>query len=249
MRIVFAALLAFCLAWSVQAEERVRVDVELVLAADGSGSIDDDELAFQRQGYARAITSSEVLTAIERGLIGSIAIAYMEWGGPASQHLIVDWHMISDLESAADFANKLVTAPRAASGWNSISGAIDFSVTLIETNRFFGERLVIDVSGDGPNIGGRPVVLARDDAVAKGITINALAIKRPGGGYRGPGGIPLEMHYRRDVIGGPGAFVEIADESRTFEQAVRSKLLNEIAFDVPPDSPFRLRQASLERVD
>ncbi|MEM8877979.1 MAG: DUF1194 domain-containing protein, partial [Pseudomonadota bacterium] len=175
--------------------ERTRVDVELVLAADGSGSIDDDELAFQRSGYAKAITSNQVIAVIQRGLRGRIAVAYTEWGGPDSQHLIVDWHVISDLESAAVFANALVSSPRAARGYNSISGAIDFAVGLIERNTYAGERLVIDVSGDGPNIGGRPVQLARDDAVNKGITINGRVINRPGGGDRGPGGIPLEEHY------------------------------------------------------
>ena len=217
--------------------DRTRVDVELVLAADGSGSIDDDELAFQRSGYAKAITSGQVIAVIQRGFRGRIAIAYVEWGGPDSQHLIVDWHVISDLESAATFANALMSAPRAARGYNSISGAIDFSVGLIERNTYNGERLVIDVSGDGPNIGGRPVQLARDDAVNKGITINGLVIKRPGGGYRGPGGIPLEEHYKRDVIGGPGAFVEVADENRSFEEAVRSKLVNEIAGIGPDTAP------------
>ena len=222
--------------------ERMRVDVELVLAADGSGSIDDDELAFQRRGYANAITSDEVLTVIQRGLRGRIALAYVEWGGPGSQHVIVDWQVTSDLETAANFANDLISAPRAARGYNSISQAIDFSVGLIERNIYNGERLVIDISGDGPNIGGRPVQLSRDDAVAKGITINGLVIKRPGGGYRGPGGIPLEEHYKRDVVGGPGAFVEVADENRSFEEAVRSKLINEIAdLGVPagPDIPIR----------
>lgn len=145
-----------------------EVDVELVLAADGSGSIDDDELALQRRGYADAIRSPEVLDAIRSGLTGRIAIAYIEWGGPFSQHVIVDWTVVSDEASAAAFAEALVTRPRAASGYNSISAAIDFSVNLIETNAHDGMRKVIDVSGDGPNIGGRPVQAARDDAVAKG---------------------------------------------------------------------------------
>jgi hypothetical protein len=206
----------------------MRVDVELVLAADGSGSIDDDELAFQRSGYAKAITSNQVIAVIQRGLRQRIAVAYVEWGGPDSQHLIVDWHVIVTLRVPL-FSPTRWSQRRAARGYNSISGAIDFSVGLIERNTYNGERLVIDVSGDGPNIGGRPVQLARDDAVAKGITINGLVIKRPGGGYRGPGGIPLEEHYKRDVVGGPGAFVEVADENRSFEEAVRSKLVNEIA--------------------
>ncbi|WP_075218110.1 DUF1194 domain-containing protein [Mongoliimonas terrestris] len=210
----------------VRAEE---VDLELVLAADGSGSIDDDELALQRRGYADAIVSEEVLDAVEAGLIGKIAIAYVEWGGPTSQHVIVDWHVVSDLASAKVFAEKVTTRPRAAYGYNSISAAIDFSVYLIENNAYDGLKAVIDVSGDGPNIGGRPVQAARDDAVAKGITINGLVIQRPGGMVRRVNGEPLSTHYERDVIGGPGAFVVVADETTSFPEAVRRKMVLEIA--------------------
>lgn len=206
-----------------------EVDLELVLAADGSGSIDDDELALQRRGYADAIMSEEVLDAVGAGLVGKIAIAYVEWGGPTSQHVIVDWHVVSDLASAKVFADKVVTRPRAAYGYNSISAAIDFSVHLIENNAFEGLKAVIDVSGDGPNIGGRPVQAARDDAVAKGITINGLVIQRPGGMVRRVNGEPLSTHYERDVIGGPGAFVVVADETTSFPEAVRRKMVLEIA--------------------
>lgn len=206
-----------------------QVDVELVLAADGSGSIDDAELALQRKGYADAITSPEVLDAIGSGLLGKIAIAYVEWGGPASQHVIVDWHVVSDVVSAREFAEKLVTRPRAASGYNSISAAIDFSVHLMETNVQQGLKKVIDVSGDGPNIGGRPVQAARDDAVAKGVTINGLVIASPGGMVRRVAGEPLDVHYSRDIIGGPGAFVMIAERTETFPEVVRRKMVLEIA--------------------
>ncbi|WP_181704301.1 DUF1194 domain-containing protein [Chthonobacter albigriseus] len=206
-----------------------EVDVELVLAADGSGSIDDDELALQRRGYADAIVSREVLDAIASGVHGRIAIAYVEWGGPGSQHVIVDWMVVSDIGSARAFADALVTRPRAARGYNSISAAIDFSVHLIETNAHEGLKKVIDVSGDGPNIGGRPVQAARDDAVAKGITINGLVIVRPGGMVRRVAGEPLDVHYERDVIGGPGAFVMTAGETASFPEVVRRKMALEIA--------------------
>lgn len=205
------------------------VDVELALAADGSGSIDDDELRLQRQGYAEALASAEVLAAIRSGTVGAIAVVYVEWGGPQSQHVIADWQVIRDAASAQAFGDRLIASPRAARGYNSISAAIDFSVGLIETNGYRGLRRVIDVSGDGPHIGGRPVEAARDEAVAKGIVINALAILRPGGGIAARGGQPLADHYREAVIGGPGAFVEIADESRSFREAVRRKIVNEIA--------------------
>lgn len=206
-----------------------EVDLELVLAADGSGSIDADELALQRKGYADALLSPEVQRAIRSGLLGKIAIAYVEWGGPYSQHVIVEWHVVQDVVSAQVFADKLVTRPRAAVGYNSISAAIDFSADLIERNAFDGRQKVIDVSADGPNIGGREVTEARDDAVAKGITINGLVISRPGGQVRRVWGEPLTEHFRRDVIGGPGAFIVTVDETTSFQEAVRRKLVLEIA--------------------
>lgn len=205
------------------------VDLELVFAADGSGSIDDDELRLQRKGWADALTSPDVLAAIRDGAIGSIAVAYMEWGGPSSQVLIVDWHVIRDAASAGVFSSKLVAAPRGATGYNSISNAIDFSVRLVEGNVHEGTRKLIDVSGDGPNTGGRSLQAARQDALGKGFTINALAIRRPGGRPGGPGGMALEDYYAKEVIGGPGSFVEIADETRPFAVAARRKLLTEIA--------------------
>jgi hypothetical protein len=205
------------------------VDLELVFAADGSGSIDEDELRLQRKGWGDALTSREVLDGIKDGPIGAVAVAYMEWGGPQSQVLIVDWHVIRDEASARIFAEKLIAAPRGATGYNSISNAIDFSVRLVESNAHEGSRRVIDVSGDGPNMGGRSLEAARGDALAKGFVINALSIRRAGGRPGGPGGMPLEDYYRDNVIGGPGSFVEIADETRPFALAARRKLLTEIA--------------------
>ncbi|MEM1045217.1 MAG: DUF1194 domain-containing protein [Pseudomonadota bacterium] len=228
-----AATLAGLLPRHGLAVEPFNVDVELVLAADGSGSIDNDELAFQRDGYAQAVTSEDVLNAIRSGVHGAIALAYVEWGGPASQHTIVDWMIVRDADSAKAFADALRARPRAAIGYNSISAAIDYSVGLLETNDARGLRRVIDVSGDGPNIGGRSVRAARDDAVARGITVNGLVIQRPGGGYRGPSGEPLDVHYRNDVIGGPGSFVMVAGGELDFAEAVRRKMVLEIAGRVP----------------
>jgi Protein of unknown function (DUF1194) len=222
-----SVLILGLLATAARAES---VDLELVFAADGSGSIDDEELRLQRKGWADALTSKDVLDGIKDGPLGAIAVAFMEWGGPSSQVLIVDWHVIRDAASAQVFADKLIGAPRGAFGYNSISNAIDFSVRLVETNSHEGTRRVIDVSGDGPNMNGRSMEAARADALAKGFTINALAIRRPGSGRPGgPGGMALEDYYGQSVIGGPGSFVEIADETRPFAVAARRKLLTEIA--------------------
>ncbi|MEQ9491226.1 MAG: DUF1194 domain-containing protein [Alphaproteobacteria bacterium] len=215
------------------AAQQQPLDLELVLAADGSGSIDDEELALQRQGYADAITDPTILDIIQSGYYGSIAVVYVEWGGPFSQHTIVDWTVISDEASARSFATALLAAPRQAEGYNSISAVIDYAVTLIETNPFAGLRRIIDVSGDGPNIGGRSVRAARDDAVNMGITINALVVKARGGGFPGLGGEALVDHYERDVIGGLGAFVKVADETTGFGEAIRQKMILEIAINRP----------------
>ncbi|MBK1696990.1 DUF1194 domain-containing protein [Rhodovibrio salinarum] len=208
---------------------RRLVDVELVLAADGSGSIDDDELATQRRGYADALAHPRVLQAIQGGYHGRIALTYIEWGGPRSQHTIVDWQEIANGDDAKAFGDALVTAPRAARGWNSISGAIAYGHQKIDENRFAGHRKVIDISGDGPQRGGPSLGLTRQQAVEAGITINALVVRRPGGGYPGPGGMPLHTHYERDVIGGRGAFVMTADTEIGFTDAILNKLIQEIA--------------------
>ncbi len=229
MRTVLLALLV-AFSFPALAEE---VDVELVLAADGSGSIDDDELALQRRGYAEAITSAEVLGAIGSGPVGAIAITYVEWGGAASQHTIVDWHVVRDAASAAVFTDKLVSSPRQAYGYNSISGAIAYAADRIRENSYEGLSRVIDVSGDGPQIGGPPLAETRAAALAEGITINGLVIARPGGGVRGPGGISLSEHYARDVIGGPASFVMVAEGTGRFADAVRRKLIQEIALADP----------------
>jgi hypothetical protein len=229
MRSILRSLFILCLLTVAARAE--PVDLELVFAADGSGSIDTEELRLQRKGWADALTSPEVLDGIRNGgAAGAIAVAYMEWGGPSSQVLIVDWHVIRDEAGAKVFADKLMSAPRGATGYNSISNAIDFSVRLVESNAHEGTRKVIDVSGDGPNMGGRSLEPARADALAKGFTINALAIRRPGSGRPGgPGGMPLEDYYAQNVIGGPGSFVETADETQPFAVAARRKLLTEIA--------------------
>ncbi|HEV2605200.1 MAG TPA: DUF1194 domain-containing protein [Microvirga sp.] len=226
LRCLAALALIVGLALPARAEP---VDLELVFAADGSGSIDDDELRLQRKGWADALTSRDVLDGIKDGPLGAIAVAYMEWGGPQSQVLIVDWHVVRDEATARVFADKLLGAPRGATGYNSISNAIDFSVRLVEGNAHDGTRKIIDVSGDGPNMGGRSLEAARADALAKGFTINALAIRRSGGRPGGPGGMSLEDYYAQAVIGGPGAFVEIANETQPFALAARRKLLTEIA--------------------
>lgn len=229
-----------------QSQDRT-VDLELVLAADGSGSIDDDELRLQREGYGQAMMHPRVLEAIQFGPRGRIAVAYVEWGAPESQHTIVDWTIISDLVSATRFAQALIEAPRAAFGYNSISNALTYSADLIKSNDIASIRRIIDVSADSGNFGGIPIELARDTVVQSGITINGLAIGRPGsgrptGGNRGYG--TLENYFAQVVIGGAGAFVVVAGEELSFAEAVQRKLILEIASNEPTGPLRRVAKTS-----
>lgn len=223
---ILALFLIFAAPMQAAAE---KVDVELVFAVDGSGSIDENEFRLQRAGYAAAITHRDILTTITSGAHRRIAVAFIEWGGEGSIHTIVDWMVIADAASAKAFASRLLAAPRRALGYNSISGAILKATAMIASNKYDGTRKIIDVSGDGPQIGGPPLVPARAAALSQGITINALVVAFRGGVIGGGGGLPLSEHYRREIIGGRGAFVMIADNKRRFAISILQKLVREIA--------------------
>jgi hypothetical protein len=218
------------------------VDLELVLLAAATGSIDDREIFFQRQGYADAITDPDILSAIALGHDGRIAVTYVEWGDQHSQEIVAPWTIIDGPESAARFAEVLTSTPRMAFGRNAIGSAITFAHLLIESNNINGFRRVIDFSGDSANSwNGISVEVARQAAIANDIVINGLAIL-----CRDCSGRPvyydLEEAYRRDIIGGPAAFVVTADDMESFATAVRKKLLLEIA-GVPDEDTFHQRLA------
>ncbi len=213
--------------------EDVRVDIELVLAVDVSRSMTPRELEIQRRGYAEALVSKEVTDAIARGVYGQIALTYIEWAGVFSQREIVGWTLIRTPEDAQAFADKLTAEFNEALRRTSISGVIDHARSLFNLNGFNGLSHVIDISGDGPNNMGRPVSRARDQAVDRGITINGLPLMtREGMGSQFH--LPdLDLYYSNCVIGGPRSFVIPVLEWDAFPEAVRRKLVLELAGSVP----------------
>ncbi|MBU3730964.1 MAG: DUF1194 domain-containing protein [Beijerinckiaceae bacterium] len=227
----------------------IDVDVELVLAVDVSYSMDPEEQKLQREGYIEALNSPEILKAIAKGVNGKIAVAYVEWAGTNSREIVADWHIIDSAESAAVFTRKLVDKPTRRLSRTSISGVIDFAVPMFASNNMRGLKQVIDISGDGSNNQGRPVERARDDALAQGIVINGLPImlNRPVVGYRDVE--PLDHYYADCVVGGPGSFVIPIREREQFVEAIRTKILLEIASI--PDDPLPIQKAQLKtpRVD
>lgn len=210
-----------------------RVDVLLVLAADVSRSMNEVKFKLQRSGYAAAFSNPRVIEAIRAGPSGRIAVAFVEWSGPLSQKVVIGWTAISNDKTARLFGDRVVEAPRAFANSTSISAGIDFAMTQLDRAPYEAPRRVIDVSGDGDNNSGRGVTAARDEAIAKGVTINGLVIltEPPSSSYSNHTNPPdgLANYYRNNVIGGDGAFVVVAENFNSFGNAIIKKLIVEIA--------------------
>lgn len=231
-----STLIAFGLFLSTSATAqptKIPVDLELVLAVDVSGSVDEEEAALQRQGYVDALRHPDVIRAITSGFLRRVGVTYFEWAGDHPEKPVIGWRLIEDAKSADQFADELASKPVGVGPWTSISNAITFSMAMFEASPFEGTRRIIDISGDGPNNVGPPVTLLRDQTVAKRIAINGLPImnNRPNFGR-----IPmpnLDLYYRNCVIGGPGGFIVVANGFKDFARAIRRKLVLEIA-DLQP---------------
>jgi hypothetical protein len=234
-------LLLLLLAAPTVTKSAEPVDLLLVLAADVSRSVDQPKFQLQREGYAAAIADKRVLEAITGGRNRRIAVTFVEWSGISSQKVLIDWTVIDDADAARKFGDQLIELPRSFAERTSISGGIDFSMALLNRSPYQAARRTIDVSGDGTNNSGRDITLARDEAIAAGVTINGLVIlsERPmpwnPEHTNPPGG--LAEYYRNNVVGGPGAFVVVAENFNSFGQAIVKKLIAEIAELAPPTAP------------
>jgi hypothetical protein len=230
-----------------------RVDLLLALAMDVSRSMSQPKFQLQREGYAAAITNPQVLNAIKSGPHQKIAFCFIDWSGPGEQKLLIDWSIIDGPSSSQRFGDLIVRSPRSFFNSTSIAGGIDFAADQIARAPFDAETRAIDVSGDGTNNSGRDVRAARDQAVAKGIIINGLAIltdiqlaQNPQH-TNPPGG--LEKYYRDFVIGGEGSFVMVAEDFSSFGRAMVKKLIAEIAGrEVPRHAASIDRNAETARI-
>lgn len=205
------------------------VDVELVLAVDVSLSMSPGELEIQRAGYAAALRDKAVIDAIRSGLHGRIAVTYFEWAGNTTQHLIVPWTLIQTAQDAEAVAEKLTSSPSNSARRTSISAGLEFAEDLFAESGFQGVKRVVDVSGDGPNNQGAPVTEIRDRLVGQGVVINGLPLMTNGGLNSGYDVEDLDVYYQKCVIGGPGAFMIPVNEWEQFPEAIRRKLVLELA--------------------
>ncbi|MBV9458955.1 MAG: DUF1194 domain-containing protein, partial [Bradyrhizobium sp.] len=221
-------------------DAKATVDVELILAVDVSYSMDMDELAIQREGYAQAIVSKEFLQALKSGPNGKISITYFEWAASSDQKVIIPWRLIDGPETADAVSADILKTPVRRASRTSISGAIYFAMPLFDEDPYHGLRRVIDISGDGPNNNGAPVTGARDEALSKGIVINGLPIMVKEPSYSTMDIDNLDWYYEDCVTGGPGSFVVAIKDREKFKEAIRTKLLMEVAGKQPERSVVRV---------
>jgi hypothetical protein len=251
MRFIVSLLLVLFVLIPPAAKAQTEVDLALVLAVDMSGSMDSEEQTLQREGFVEAFRSTMIHDAIREGVHGRIAVVYLEWADTLSRKVAIPWTVIDGPKTARDFADRLSRSPIWQERGTSISGAIDASVKLLDESRVEPVRRVIDISGDGANNQGRPLPAARDEALAKGITINGLPLilKRPNSFDIES----LDIYYRDCVIGGPGAFMIPIRRREQFAEAIRDKLIREITGLVgePEIIPVQVerRLDCLKRVD
>ena len=246
--LLLAVLCALVPAARISSAE-MPVDLELVLAVDVSDSIDRNEARLQRNGYIAALTDPAIVAAIRGGPLGRIALSYVEYAGNGHYKVVVDWVAIDGPDAARAFAARLAAAPIETQLRTSISDAILLSLPRFSANGFAGTRRIIDVSGDGPNNSGALVTGARDAAVAAGVTVNGLPILPQPGETETHGAIrELDLYYEDCVIGGIGAFIVIAEGYETFADAIRRKLIREIAGTTAP-RPTILSAAARQQRD
>ncbi|WP_339854336.1 DUF1194 domain-containing protein [uncultured Nisaea sp.] len=244
-KVAFGALLAVALtpvsssAQTLSQASPQLVDLKLLLAVDVSGSIDFWEADLQRDGYVKALKDDTVINTILSGQTGRIALGYVEWAGGDHQRVLLDWTLIDSRAAAHAAADSIRERPHMAGRRTSIGNMLTYATNWFRDARFFSERQVIDISGDGPNNTGVKVDKARDLAIASGITINALPILNE---RQSPYGFPklvdLDVYYEECVIGGDGAFIIVAKGIRSFAAAVRRKMILEIA-GLVPERPVR----------
>jgi hypothetical protein len=216
-------------AQSADTKDQVSVDVELIIGVDVSNSMDIDELEVQREGYAQAIVSEEFLQALKTGPNKKLAVTYFHWSASTDQKIVIPWRVIDGPETADAVAREIMKTAVQKGSSTSISGAIRFAMPLFDQNPYRGLRRVIDISGDGPNNNGAPVTGARDAALERGITINGLPIMVENSSFSIVNIDNLDLYYEDCVIGGPGSFVVPIKHRNEFKQAIRIKLISEVA--------------------
>jgi len=221
-----------------------HVDIALVINTDVSYSVDENEARFQREGAIAAFRNPDVIKAIQAGSLGRIAVTYLDFSSYSMNKIVAPWHIVHDAASAEAFADLLAIAPRTLGVQTSISSGLEMAEHLLETSGYVATKRVIDVSGDGPNNEGHLVDKVRDEIVAKGIVINGLPIMTPADQFDVYYLPDLDKYYAGCVIGGNGAFIQVAHGFEDLARALRRKLILEISDARTPANPLVIKVAA-----
>ncbi|BBE73303.1 DUF1194 domain-containing protein [Oharaeibacter diazotrophicus] len=244
---VALAILVCCATASTGRGAPEPVDLELVLLADVSDSMDRAERTLQRRGYAAAFRDPSVADAVATGPIGRIAVTYVEYADVGLSRVVVPWAVLATAEDSRRFADAVEAAPLHGQSRTSISAALTFAAQLIDDNDVEGVRRVVDVSGDGPNNQGEPLPAARAAVLGRGIVINGLPIRFDPDDPGDPLTRRFDMrrlpdYYEDCVIGGPDSFMVTVTGRADLMEGIRRKLAMEIAgLPTPPILRVALR--------
>lgn len=230
-----AALALMALIWAAPGAAQQQCRLALVLALDVSASVDAEEYDLQRLGLAAALDAPDVRDAILRGQGGPVALAVFEWSGRFQQQMHLDWSL---LDSHADIDRAVLALGNISRSYEgfptSVGQALGYAASLLRRGPTC-DRKVIDISGDGVNNYGYGPKQAYRHFPLRDVQVNGLVIL---------GDDPeVEAFYRREVVSGPGAFVELSNGFDGFRAAMTRKLFREIndlmlgAHDVPRLSP------------
>ena len=231
MRVVLALIYLFFA--QVTLAQPVEVDVKIVISVDASGSIDPAEFRLQIDGIAAALRDGSVQRAVQAGPKGKVLAAVLIWSDAAYPKYPTGWFELRTPETFEAFAAEVEKfkssapgVPAIGGGGTNIGDGLIYAINMLEDNPVPATRLVIDVSGDGPESkpwieGAVELPAARRIAAGKGITVNGLAIETDIAG--------LHLWYEANLITGDGSFVERAAEFQDYRRAIIKKLLRELS--------------------
>lgn len=208
----------------------IPVELELVLSADSSSSIQGNEFDLQIHGYANAFRDSGVIDAISELGGNGIAVVFVQWSASFQQIETVSWSHVRSRTEAEAFANRIETQSRKFTGFGTATGsALEHAAGLFRGNGYAGRRRVIDMSSDEHSNHGPHPRHKREAVIAAGITINGLVVLDDND--------DLEHYFQDNVIGGPGAFVMAVESYEDFAHAIEQKLIREITTPVAVLAP------------
>ena len=197
-------LLAAGMLWVGMSGSCAAVDW-LVLVVDRSKSVDEHELALQRNAYIRLLSDADVIHAL-----GPAKVAIVEFD--TRPEIVVDW--TDPATAALVYGHK---APDGLRGQTGIGGALTTALALLAGK---SGRLVIDVSGDGrDNVDHTLLAEARSAATSRAVEVNGLAIvtrDTP----------EIDRYYSNNVVNG---FVLSVEQEGDFLNALKRKLFYEVA--------------------